>query len=105
MYPLQHGQNTVLLNRSRQFSISRCRFVIVPKDIRIKTHKIFLLLSKNFHKRKPVIFTKYSIYTSILHLGELLINIFNNIRSMYPSHGKNLTTAMTSASVRNIFFR
>ena len=47
--------------------------------------------TKIFLKRKPVIFTKKSIYTSILHLGKLLINIFNNIRSMYPlQHGKNL---------------
>ncbi len=68
----------------------RCRFVIVSKDIRIKMHKIFLN-NKNFYKRKPIIFSKKSIYTSILQLEKLLINIFNNIRSMYPlQHGKNL---------------
>ena len=51
----------------------------------------YFKIKKNFPKRKPVIFKKKSIYTSILHVGKLLINIFNNIRSMYPlQHGKNL---------------
>ena len=41
-----------------------------------------------------------------IHDNKLLINIFNNIRSMYPlQHGKNQTTTMTSASVRNILLR